>query len=209
MLLRRSGLPARFCVRRHLRRSVAAMASSGAPPAELDPSTQPLREEKDALKREKVVAAIHATPTKAVVYATGGGVQVQRWTGMWWVGSASSGPQAAYSGAAVCQPAIGSRNTRSSSPVGALRTRRTPMPPMPPMPCAMPHAPQAMRDLPASPPPPHTHTHPGPLVPLQSMAWLLSVPGASGTVLETVVPYSRDSVVDLLGGKVNWPVHID
>ncbi|KAF8676254.1 hypothetical protein HU200_047126 [Digitaria exilis] len=33
----------------------------------------------------------------------------------------------------------------------------------------------------------------------QALGWLLSVPGASGTVLEVVVPYSRASMVQLLG----------
>ncbi|XP_061992261.1 uncharacterized protein LOC133710254 isoform X1 [Rosa rugosa] len=33
----------------------------------------------------------------------------------------------------------------------------------------------------------------------QAVAWLLSVPGASSTVLETVVPYSRMSMIQLLG----------
>lgn len=34
---------------------------------------------------------------------------------------------------------------------------------------------------------------------IQGASWLLSVPGASSTVLEVVVPYSRGSLVDLLG----------
>ncbi|KAG2501910.1 hypothetical protein HYH03_000408 [Edaphochlamys debaryana] len=34
---------------------------------------------------------------------------------------------------------------------------------------------------------------------VQSISWLLSVPGASATVLEACVPYSRDSLVDILG----------
>ena len=33
----------------------------------------------------------------------------------------------------------------------------------------------------------------------QALGWLLSVPGASGTVLEIVVPYSRASMAQLLG----------
>ncbi|KAE8648616.1 uncharacterized protein LOC101217608 isoform X1 [Cucumis sativus] len=33
----------------------------------------------------------------------------------------------------------------------------------------------------------------------QAIGWLLSVPGASGTVLEALVPYSRNSMVQLLG----------
>ena len=33
----------------------------------------------------------------------------------------------------------------------------------------------------------------------QATSWLLSVPGASNTVLEVLVPYSRDSLVDILG----------
>jgi hypothetical protein len=33
----------------------------------------------------------------------------------------------------------------------------------------------------------------------QALGWLLSVPGASGTVLEVVVPYSRASMAQLLG----------
>lgn len=33
----------------------------------------------------------------------------------------------------------------------------------------------------------------------QGMSWLLGVPGASSTVLEAVVPYSRGSLVELLG----------
>lgn len=33
----------------------------------------------------------------------------------------------------------------------------------------------------------------------QAIGWLLSVPGASNTVLETVVPYSRMSMIQLLG----------
>lgn len=34
---------------------------------------------------------------------------------------------------------------------------------------------------------------------LQALSWLLSVPGASNTLLEVSVPYSRDSLVELLG----------
>jgi hypothetical protein len=34
---------------------------------------------------------------------------------------------------------------------------------------------------------------------LQGASWLLSVPGASSTVLEVAVPYSRISLVELLG----------
>ncbi|GFR43469.1 hypothetical protein Agub_g4553, partial [Astrephomene gubernaculifera] len=34
---------------------------------------------------------------------------------------------------------------------------------------------------------------------VQSISWLLSVPGASATVLEASVPYARDSLVDILG----------
>jgi hypothetical protein len=33
----------------------------------------------------------------------------------------------------------------------------------------------------------------------QALGWLLSVPGASGTVLEVVVPYSMASMAQLLG----------
>lgn len=33
----------------------------------------------------------------------------------------------------------------------------------------------------------------------QGVSWLLSVPGASGTVLEAVVPYSRRALADFLG----------
>jgi len=33
----------------------------------------------------------------------------------------------------------------------------------------------------------------------QALGWLLSVPGASSTVLEVVVPYSRASMAQLLG----------
>ena len=33
----------------------------------------------------------------------------------------------------------------------------------------------------------------------QGVSWLLSVPGASGTVLEAVVPYSRPALADFLG----------
>ncbi|KAG2439524.1 hypothetical protein HXX76_004877 [Chlamydomonas incerta] len=36
---------------------------------------------------------------------------------------------------------------------------------------------------------------------VQSISWLLSVPGASATVLEAAVPYARDSLVEVLGGK--------
>lgn len=32
-----------------------------------------------------------------------------------------------------------------------------------------------------------------------ALGWLMSVPGASSTVLEAVVPYSRQSLVQLLG----------
>ena len=35
----------------------------------------------------------------------------------------------------------------------------------------------------------------------QGLSWLLSVPGASGTVLEAVVPYSRAAMVDFLGAE--------
>lgn len=34
---------------------------------------------------------------------------------------------------------------------------------------------------------------------LQGVSWLMCVPGASATVLEVVVPYSRGSLVLLLG----------
>lgn len=33
----------------------------------------------------------------------------------------------------------------------------------------------------------------------QAISWLLSVPGASGTVLEASVPYARESLVEVLG----------
>ncbi|KAM5585084.1 hypothetical protein ABKV19_004469 [Rosa sericea] len=33
----------------------------------------------------------------------------------------------------------------------------------------------------------------------QAVAWLLSVPGAASTVLETVLPYSQMSIIQLLG----------
>jgi hypothetical protein len=36
---------------------------------------------------------------------------------------------------------------------------------------------------------------------MQALAWLLSVPGASNTVLEASVPYSRGSLVDILGSE--------
>lgn len=36
----------------------------------------------------------------------------------------------------------------------------------------------------------------------QVIGWLLSVPGASNTVLEAVVPYSRMSMIQLLGKVV-------
>ena len=39
----------------------------------------------------------------------------------------------------------------------------------------------------------------------QIIGWLLSVPGASNTVLETLVPYSRMSMIQLLS-KAN-PTH--
>lgn len=39
---------------------------------------------------------------------------------------------------------------------------------------------------------------------LQGASWLLCVPGASGTVLEVVVPYSRGSLMALLG-QVSTP----
>jgi hypothetical protein len=34
---------------------------------------------------------------------------------------------------------------------------------------------------------------------MQALGWLLSVPGASNTVLEMTVPYARDSLVSILG----------
>ena len=34
---------------------------------------------------------------------------------------------------------------------------------------------------------------------LQAVAWLLSVPGASRTVLDMRIPYSRNSLNDVLG----------
>ncbi|GIL77634.1 hypothetical protein Vretifemale_7136 [Volvox reticuliferus] len=34
---------------------------------------------------------------------------------------------------------------------------------------------------------------------VQSISWLLAVPGASATVLEAAVPYARDSLVSILG----------
>lgn len=34
---------------------------------------------------------------------------------------------------------------------------------------------------------------------VQALGWMLSVPGASNTVLEAVVPYSRNSAIQLLG----------
>ena len=37
------------------------------------------------------------------------------------------------------------------------------------------------------------------LSPLQAASWLLSVPGASNTVLEAGVPYARDSLLELIG----------
>jgi hypothetical protein len=38
-----------------------------------------------------------------------------------------------------------------------------------------------------------------PLLLLQGASWLLGVPGASSTVLEVLVPYSRGSLTDVLG----------
>ena len=52
-----------------------------------------------------------------------------------------------------------------------------------------------------TPPPSHATRH-SPLPCSQSISWLLSVPGASATVLEAAVPYARDSLVEVLGGKV-------
>lgn len=43
----------------------------------------------------------------------------------------------------------------------------------------------------------HTTTSARPLP--QAVAWLLSVPGASRTVLDMRIPYSRNSLKDLLG----------
>jgi hypothetical protein len=42
--------------------------------------------------------------------------------------------------------------------------------------------------------------HPGRRPP-QALSWLLSVPGASNTVLEASVPYSRGSLIDILGSE--------
>jgi hypothetical protein len=36
---------------------------------------------------------------------------------------------------------------------------------------------------------------------VNTVSWLLSVPGASNTVLEATVPYARDALMDVLGGK--------
>ena len=37
-------------------------------------------------------------------------------------------------------------------------------------------------------------THP----PLQALSWLLSVPGASNTIIEASVPYARESLISVL-----------
>lgn len=37
---------------------------------------------------------------------------------------------------------------------------------------------------------------------VQALGWLMSVPGASNTVLESVVTYSRMSMIQLLGKVV-------
>lgn len=63
-----------------------------------------------------------------------------------------------------------------------------PPPPRPPAPPTPPNRPSAAR---AFPPPPS---------PRQALGWLLSVPGASATLLEALVPYSRASMADCLGG---------
>ena len=34
----------------------------------------------------------------------------------------------------------------------------------------------------------------------QAASWLLSVPGASNTVIEATTPYARESLIDMLGG---------
>ena len=47
-----------------------------------------------------------------------------------------------------------------------------------------------------APPAPLPHALPQSL---QAVAWLLSVPGASRTVLDVQVPYSRASLTELLG----------
>lgn len=44
----------------------------------------------------------------------------------------------------------------------------------------------------------HTRAHAHPSS-AQGASWLLSVPGASATMLEVAVPYSRNSLVELLG----------
>ena len=38
----------------------------------------------------------------------------------------------------------------------------------------------------------------------QVLGWLLSVPGASNTLLESVVPYSRMSMIQLLGKVLTY-----
>ena len=81
------------------------------------------------------IQAIHSTETKAVVYATGGAVQVK------------------------------------SSPFPSL------------------HVPsELVQEL-------LTWFH-------QALSWLLIVPGASNTILEASVPYSRQSLMEILDGKV-------
>jgi hypothetical protein len=84
-----------------------------------------------------LVARIHATPSKAVVYVTGGAVQV-------------TAPLECSKIVLLFDLAV-----HASAPCNLLS--------------------------------------------LQALTWLLSVPGASHTVLEACVPYSRDSLVDILG----------
>lgn len=43
---------------------------------------------------------------------------------------------------------------------------------------------------------------------LQALAWLLCVPGASNTVLEVMVPYSRGSMIDVLGQVCSSVLHV-
>jgi len=129
-------LPARPCCRLFLRSGRRLLASNTVASSRAVSSVA-----NDAGGMEaavlSTVQSIHASPTKAVIVATGGGSQV---------------------GVPLSKDCV----------------------------------PRSERRSPAAGPSPRPTSS-------QGLSWLLSVPGASGTVLEAVVPYSRASLTDFLG----------
>lgn len=156
-----AALPRLSTITQQKNRSAAAAAASatGQASATMDPEV------------EELIKAIHGTPAKAVVYATGGAVQV-RSTSMGMAGDPGFGNLAGHKGWRASM-VHSTRRVDRNLLVWLLQL----------LACA--HGSDGVKlGLPAC---------------MQALSWLLSVPGASNTVLEVSVPYARDSLVDILG----------